>query len=376
MNFDFNREEILDTLRENTAVVLPVAIIGLLLLGYLVFTFGTLLPRWRQHTELTAASATVEADFEARTVQQQTAGGQVSTQIVAAQATFDALANRFLTEAQAAAFLAGLYDSAAETAVTVVDLQAQTVAPDAAAAGEKPVYDTRQFRLVAEGDLVQLNEFVGHIEQTAVPGINLENLVITQGGDDSADVLTLDLLLYTSPFSTGEAVAEQPDSLDTPAPTQLPQPSPTPAASPAPDVSSLLTQLDAPWAAENWPEVISIIQEIRQQAPNEPGMMEKLYAARVNYGYQLAGLGETAVAAEQFEQALAIFPQGSEAEAGLQSLFAPTATPTPEATMYMVQRGDTLFSIARRFGSTVDAVKAANGLVSNNITPGQQLIVP
>jgi LysM repeat protein len=96
----------------------------------------------------------------------------------------------------------------------------------------------------------------------------------------------------------------------------------------------------------------------------------------VNYGYQLAELGETAAAAEQFEQALAIFPQGTEAEAGLQSLFAPTATPTPDATIYVVQRGDTLFSIARRFGSTVDAVKAANGLVGNNITPGQQLVIP
>ena len=73
---------------------------------------------------------------------------------------------------------------------------------------------------------------------------------------------------------------------------------------------------------------------------------------------------------------MAIFPQGAEAEAGLQSLFAPAPTATPETTIYVVQRGDTLFSIARRFNSTVDAVKAANGLVSNNITPGQQLIIP
>ncbi|MCB9006126.1 MAG: LysM peptidoglycan-binding domain-containing protein [Ardenticatenaceae bacterium] len=105
-------------------------------------------------------------------------------------------------------------------------------------------------------------------------------------------------------------------------------------------------------------------------------MTEKLYAARVNFGYQLAGLGETAAAAEQFEQALAIFPEGVEAEAGLQSLFAPTPTPTPETVIYVVQRGDTLYSIARRYGATVDAVKAANGLTSNNISPGQQLIIP
>lgn len=376
MNFDFEREDIRVYLRENMFVVLPIAMILLLLIGYLIFTFGTLLLRWRQRTELAAASATMAAAYEAQSAQQQTDAGQFGPQIEAAQAEFDELANRFLTEAQAAAFLDGLYDSAAETAVTIVDLQAQTVAPDAAAAGVKPVYDTRQFRLVVEGELVQLNQFVGRIEETAVPSINLKNLMITQGANGAADLLTLDLLLYTSPFSTGEAVTDLPDPQTTPAATQMPQPSPTPAASATPDINSLLAQLDAPWAAENWPEVIGLIQEIRQLAPNETGMTEKLYAARVNYGYQLAELGDTAAAAEQFEQALAIFPQGSEAEAALQSLFAPPATATPETTIYVVQRGDTLFSIARRFGSTVDAVKAANGLVSNNITPGQQLIIP
>ena len=369
MDFDFDLADIVDYLRENLFAVAAVAIMVLLLIGYLVFTVRTLLPRWQQRTELATASATVEAAFEARTAQQQAAAGQLGTQIEAARAEFNELANRFLTEAQAAAFLDSLYDSAAATAVSIVDLQAQAVTQGAAAAGEKPVYDTRQFRLLVEGDLVQLNQFVGRIEQTAVTGINLQNLAIIQGGNDAAGVLTLDLFIYTSPFSTGESVAELPDPLATPI-------SPTPAVSPTPDVTSLLGELDDPWAAENWPEVIRLIQEIRQLAPNEAGMTEKLYAARVNYGYQLAQLGETTAAAEQFEQALAIIPQGTEAEAGLQSLFAPTATPTPEATIYVVQRGDTLFSIARRFGTTVDAVKAANGLVNNNITPGQQLTIP
>lgn len=370
MNFDFERDDFLDFGQKNPFTVLAVALIVLLLVGYLIFIVGVLVPRWQQRLELANASITAEATLAARAAQQQAAAGQLGPQIEAAQATFNETANRFLTEAQAAAFLDGLYSNAAETAVAIVDLQAQTVAPGALIAGEKPVYDTRQFRLVVEGDLVQLNQFVGRIEQTAVPGINLKNLVITQGGSDAADVLTLDLLLYTSPFSTGESVAELPDPLATPAATQIPRPSPTP------DISGLLAQLDDPWAAENWPEVIRLIQETRQLAPNETGMAEKLYAARVNYGYQLAERGETAAAAEQFEQALAIFPQGTEAEAGLQSLFAPTATPTPEATIYVVQRGDTLYSIARRFGSTVAAVKAANGLVGNNIAPGQQLIIP
>ncbi|WP_420642397.1 LysM peptidoglycan-binding domain-containing protein [Candidatus Leptofilum sp.] len=372
MDFKIESEEILDYLSDNWLTVTPIFITGLLLIGYLFFTLGTLLPRWQQRTELIATSATAEAAATERAAQQQAATGQRA----AAQAEFDASANRFLTEAQAALFLDGLYDSAVQTAVTIVDLQVQPMPQGASPGRQKPVYDTRQFRLEAIGALPQLNQFVGHIEQTAVPSVTLQNLLITSGEDENSAILTLELLLYTSPFSTGESVADLPDSLPTAEATAVPQPTVTPAPTAMPDVSNLVSQLDAPWAAENWPEVIRIIQEIRQQAPSEPGMAEKLYAARVNYGYQLAGLGDTNGAAEQFEQALAIFPQGTEAEVGLQSLFAPAPTATPETTIYVVKRGDTLYSIARRFGSTVDAVKVANGLISNNITPGQQLIIP
>jgi LysM repeat protein len=56
---------------------------------------------------------------------------------------------------------------------------------------------------------------------------------------------------------------------------------------------------------------------------------------------------------------------------------APTATPVPgEGTTYTVRWGDTLFSIAQRFGTTVEAIKAANGLASDFIVVGQELIIP
>jgi LysM repeat protein len=376
MDLNFEFEDILDYVRENLLTVLAIAMMVFLVIGYLIFTFRTLVPRWQQRTEMLAIAATTEAAYAERSSQQQAAGGQLGQQIEAAQAEFNETANRFLTEAQAAAFLDGLYDSAAQTAVFIVDLQAQVVPSGAAGGGEKPVYDTRQFQLQVTGDIAQLNEFVGRIEQTAVPGISLQNLLITNRPDGPDEILTLNLFLYTSPFSTGELVAQLPDPLPTSNASPVPQPTPTATIEPTPDLTSLVIQLDAPWAAEDWPEVIRIIQLIRQQAPGQPDLAEKLYAARVNYGYQLAAAGDTGGAVAQFEQALAIFPQGTEAEAGLQSLFAPAPKATPELTIYVVQRGDTLYSIARRFSSTVDAVKAANGLVGNNITPGQQLIIP
>jgi len=66
-----------------------------------------------------------------------------------------------------------------------------------------------------------------------------------------------------------------------------------------------------------------------------------------------------------------------------------SGTPAPTATVcpvpppggvgfpYTVQWGDTVFSIARRFGVTPDAIVAANGLVNPNyIRAGQVLIIP
>jgi LysM repeat protein len=57
---------------------------------------------------------------------------------------------------------------------------------------------------------------------------------------------------------------------------------------------------------------------------------------------------------------------------------APTAPASVAATpiSYVVQAGDTLGVIAARFGTTVDAIKAANGLSSDVINVGQRLTIP
>jgi nucleoid-associated protein YgaU len=67
----------------------------------------------------------------------------------------------------------------------------------------------------------------------------------------------------------------------------------------------------------------------------------------------------------------------------------PTATPTfrppsfptpivpPSGQVYVVQRGDTLFRIARRFGVNLFALAAANGITNvNRIFAGQRLVIP
>jgi LysM repeat protein len=71
-------------------------------------------------------------------------------------------------------------------------------------------------------------------------------------------------------------------------------------------------------------------------------------------------------------------PTGSPvATAGTTPVPAPTSTPEASArTTYTVKSGDTLYGIAQTFGSTVNAIKALNGLTSNTIHVGLVLRIP
>ena len=48
---------------------------------------------------------------------------------------------------------------------------------------------------------------------------------------------------------------------------------------------------------------------------------------------------------------------------------------TPNDKLYTVQQGDTLYNISKRFGITVDDLKAINNMADNNIKIGQKLVV-
>lgn len=159
----------------------------------------------------------------------------------------------------------------------------------------------------------------------------------------------------------------------------LQQASTTPTP-PLTEEERLAQQLHAPWAAEDWEEVIRIIEQILAINPNYDDMTGKLYAAHVNYGYKLMAEGKLEQSKEEFTRALAIKPDGEEAIAGLRQLASETPPPTPtpqvQYIIYVVRQGDTLFSIARRYNTTVQAIMEANGLTSYTIYVGQQLRIP
>jgi LysM repeat protein len=56
---------------------------------------------------------------------------------------------------------------------------------------------------------------------------------------------------------------------------------------------------------------------------------------------------------------------------------APTATPVPQYTSYTIQRGDSLYVIARRFGTTAAVIQQLNGIVNiSRIFAGQVIRIP
>jgi len=452
------REYILD--KERLYSLLALLVIIAIALGDLLFAMSLIVPQWRVRKTLTSQLASAEKDLmEAEKAQAETPE-KLREQVATAQAILNEAASVFLSESQAAEALNKLYQYASESGVEIISLQ-----PQPSPTGEKKdIYDVRTFRLQAEGTLPGLMDFISRIKEAAFKGFIIANVNITEG--EKLRALTMDISLYTSPYSSGAVVPATPGGTPAATPASLTQLNEAlsvavaareweqviglinqilaidpnyddmveklyaahvnygyqllgegdtggatmqfnaaleikpggeeamaglrqAAATPPPTLTveeQLEQRLDEAWAAENWAEAISLIEQILSISPDDEDMTEKLYTAHVNYGRKLAAERRLEEAKEEFTRALAIKPDGQEALAGLRELAdktlpptpTPTATPTsqPQPIIYVVRQGDTLYSIARRHGTTVQAIMAANGLTNYNIYVGQQLYIP
>jgi len=60
----------------------------------------------------------------------------------------------------------------------------------------------------------------------------------------------------------------------------------------------------------------------------------------------------------------------------ISSTSAPIQPPISSGTTYTIKPGDTLYNIANKYGVTVDSIKQANDLSNNTLTIGKTLIIP
>ena len=434
--------------------LLAVVVILAAALSDVLFISFSIVPQWQIRSELASQLAMAEQQLlDAERAQEQNPD-RLKEQLEAAQAELDEAASLFFSESQAAEVLNELYQYANESGVEITDLQSQPGTEEE----KKEVYDIRTFQLQVTGSVLNLISFMSQIKEATFKSFTINNVNIAEG--EKLHILTMDITLYTSPYSSGAAGQAEPSTIPTVTPTNLTQLEETlatawasgdwdyaiylinqilavepdrddmveklytayvnygsqllaegnngeaiaqfnlaleikpggeealaglqqAAATPTPTLSveeRLEQRLDEAWAAEDWEEVISLIEQILVINPDDNVMTEKLYAAHVNYGHKLITEGRLEEAKEAFVRALTIKPNGEDAVAGLQQLAGgmptPTSTPVPQHIVYVVLQGDTLYSIARRHGTTVQAIMAANELTNYNIYAGQQLYIP
>lgn len=190
--------------------------------------------------------------------------------------------------------------------------------------------------------------------------------------------------------------------------SHLPRPQqadPTPTLTEEERLEELAEQLDTARDELDWAKALRLIDEIMAIDPDYDGIEEKKYDAHIGYGYQLFNEGDCSGALTQFRAALELRPEGSEAELGLALLdrycatplpptptstagptLVPTGTPAPGVTQtpqpvtppitYTVQAGDTLYSLAQRYDTTVQAIMQANGMMSYEIRVGEVIWIP
>lgn len=117
----------------------------------------------------------------------------------------------------------------------------------------------------------------------------------------------------------------------------------------------------------------STIARYRVQRGDTLGTIARRFGSSVTAMKQLNGLSSNTIRANTTLQIPRMNPGGMAAMRPETMLAANT---TPAVHRYRVQRGDTLGSIARRFGSSSEALKSMNGMRSDTIRANADLMVP
>lgn len=179
-------------------------------------------------------------------------------------------------------------------------------------APEQDAFYAKTLNIQATGSFHQLNEFVSRIKELNTKPVVLNSVNIA--GTESRATLNLEIALYVSSFATGNGEIGAPTPTNTiPPPTQQPPVPPPPQPSATPVPPSTTTPIPS--------------------ATPTPTISATPTASL-------------------------------------------TVTPSQRTIVYTVAPSDTLFSIARRFNTTPEAIIEANRLPSSFLRVGQLLYIP
>ncbi len=307
-----------DALRANLFTLLAALVIIGVLLGYVVFVSANITPELAKRDKLSVQlNDARRALIEARKIPE-SKPSDMQTRIAESKATLSAAVNVFLTDPQAKEVIAALYQYASASSVAITSLQTQPPSTP----GPKDIFRVTALKLQVQGPSRNLVDFVSRIKEAALRSVVITNLNLV-GGEAQNATLTMELSLYTFSPTFAEAVFASPTLTATVPATQT-RPSPFPVFTPIPFASS------TPLPAATFTPLIIFLPTLTFTPP--PAL-------------------------------------------------SPTATPSPTPFSsyrytHTVVAGDTLFAIARRYGTSVEAIMQANNLPNTNIRVGQQLLIP
>ncbi|MBI5653186.1 MAG: LysM peptidoglycan-binding domain-containing protein [Chloroflexi bacterium] len=345
-----------EALSKNLYTILASIFIGAIVLGYVFFYVSFVDPATQARNRVASQVTDARKAAAARGILPESPDA-LQVRLNNARATVSASQNAFLTDAQVSAAIKVLYQYADESKVTILDLQTQVRS--------------------------------GVIAPTVAPTV-------------SRTPTTLASPTPTRPPQTGQPTSP-PTPLISPTPTRVvitatatltPQPTPTVSVGDLFRVTVVRLQARAP--ANQLVEFVSRIKEtllkgVVVNVLNLEGDEKSadltlelaLYSSAIASGESTPRPQSPGVVASPLPPPpIPATPRPQLPTATLTP--TPTATrtatntftPVPARTIYIVRPGDTLFSIARRYNTTVEAITAANRLPSQTIYVGQQLIIP
>jgi LysM repeat protein len=193
-------------------------------------------------------------------------------------------------------------------------------------------------------------------KSTGVSNIQLNPLILaSSGGTEIAANIYNATISVGSGGATATPTSTVPIATPTPTPTGtviVPTPTPTTPVTPQPTTTP----------PTGCPTILII----------QPG--DTLYSIALRYGVSVQAI----LAANNLPNPNCIYV-GQQLIIPCPGVPMPTPTPGapgPQPTVYVVQPGDTLYSIARRFGTTVQAIAQANHILNPNlIYVGQRLVI-
>jgi nucleoid-associated protein YgaU len=282
----------------------------------------------------------------------------------------------FPTARQAADEVARYYGYADEQGAQLMRLETLLVTPEEE---RQTAYRVQRFFLEVRGDVPSLLRFLARANGGPYKTFVLDNINIKQ---DQPAIANADLLVYSS---TLVEEAASPVTSTTLLGALAPvQPQTT-------DVTAIERALQQAWQNGDWQRACEYGTRLLEEAPQRTDIAQTLSQIYLQWGRELLAQGDTQAASFQLTRALQLDPNNREALDALKVQPAPTAHPvltstpapgvasataTPETLIHIVQRGDTLSSIAARYRTTVSEIMAANNLRTTTIVPGQRFIIP